>query len=151
FELRNRIAAHLDAALFESVLAAEVRALSACGSFARLLDLLSQFVSRVTSYRWLAVYTGEPERLGLHTHPAARVLCEEEARKAVQPTIGAHALVLTVEDEDAYADPAGAPPIVREIRLGADVIGTVALAPRETPHPKDSELISIVARELAEP
>lgn len=151
FELRNRIAAHLDAALFESVLAAEVRALSACGSFARLLDLLAQFVSRVTSYRWLAVYTGEPERLGLHAHPAARARCEEEARKALTPTIGAHALVLTVEDEDAYADASGAPPILGEIRLGTGVIGTVALAPRETPHPKDIELVSIVARELAGP
>jgi two-component system, cell cycle response regulator len=151
FDLRNRIAAHLDAALFESVLAAEVRALSACGSFARLLDLLAQFVSRVTSYRWLAVYTGEPERLGLHAHPAARAQCEEEARKALKPTIGAHALVLTVEDQDAYADASGAPPILREIRLGTEVIGTVALAPRETPHPKDIELVSIVARELAGP
>ncbi|HXU02956.1 MAG TPA: diguanylate cyclase [Polyangia bacterium] len=151
FDLRNRIAAHLDAALFESVLAAEVRALSVCGSFARLLDLLSQFVSRVTSYRWLAVYTGDPERLGLHAHRAARARCEEEARKALAPTIGAQALVLAVEDEDAYADAAGAPPIVRDIRLGTEVIGRVALAPRETPHPKDTELVSIVARELAGP
>jgi two-component system cell cycle response regulator len=151
FELRNRIAAHLDTALFESVLAAEVRALSVCGSFARLPDLLSQFVSRVTSYRWLAVYTGQPERLGLHAHPNTRAQCEEEARRALKPTLASHAQVLAVEDEDAYADVAGAPPIVRDICLGTEVIGTVGLAPRETPHPKDSELVSIVARELAGP
>jgi two-component system cell cycle response regulator len=151
FDLRNRIAAHLDTALFESVLAAEVRALSVCGNFARLLDLLCQFVSRVTSYRWLAVYTGEPERLGLHAHPAARARCEDEARKALKTIIGAQAVVLAVEDEDAYADPTGGAPILRDIRLGTEVIGTVALAPRETPHPKDSELVSIVARELAGP
>ena len=71
-DIRDRIAAHLDAALFESVLASEVRALSVCANFARLFDLLSQFVSRVTSYRWLAVYTHRPEWLGLHTHPSAR-------------------------------------------------------------------------------
>ena len=94
FELRNRIAAHLDTALFESVLAAEVRALSVCGSFARLPDLLSQFVSRVTSYRWLAVYTGQPERLGLHAHPNTRAQCEEEARRALKPTLASHAQVL---------------------------------------------------------
>ena len=88
FELRNRIAAHLDTALFESVLAAEVRALSVCGSFARLPDLLSQFVSRVTSYRWLAVYTGQPERLGLHAHPNTRAQCEEEARRFISPVSG---------------------------------------------------------------
>jgi diguanylate cyclase (GGDEF)-like protein len=87
----------------------------------------------------------------LHAHPAARARCEEEARKALKPTIGAHAVVLTVEDEDAYADASGAPPILRDIRLGTEVIGTVALAPREAPHPKDIELVSIVARELAGP
>jgi two-component system, cell cycle response regulator len=58
---------------------------------------------------------------------------------------------LAVEDQDAYADEVGAPPILHEIRLGADVIGTVALGPRERPHPKDGELVSILARELAGP
>jgi diguanylate cyclase (GGDEF)-like protein len=115
------------------------------------MNLLSQFVARVTSYRWLAVYTGEPERLGLHAHPAARARCEEEARKALKPGIGAQALVVTVEDEDAYADATGAPPILRDICLGTEVIGTVGLAPRETLHVKDMELVSIVARELAGP
>jgi two-component system, cell cycle response regulator len=162
--IRDRIAAHLDAALFESVLASEVRALSVCGNFARLFDLLSQFVARVTSYRWLAVYTEHPEWLGLHAHPAARQRSEEEARRALAPmasmTPGAGGAgsaspltvpVLAVEDEDAYADPVGAPPILCPIRLGLEVIGTVALAPRAEPHPKDVELVSIIARELAGP
>jgi CheY-like chemotaxis protein len=48
--IRDRIAAYLDAALFESVLAAEVSALSTCGAFDRLFDLLTQFVSQVMSY-----------------------------------------------------------------------------------------------------
>src|SRR4051812_6945607 len=156
-DIRDRIAAHLDAALFESVLASEVRALSVCANFARLFDLLSQFVSRVTSYRWLAVYTYRPEWLGLHTHPSARKQSEEEALRAlgsVAPTLtdmGMKATVVAVEDEDAYADANGAPPILRPISLGAQVLGTVALAPRETPHPKDGELVSILARELAGP
>src|SRR5215831_12782904 len=66
-DIRDRIASHLDAALFESVVASEVRALSVCGTFARLFDLLSQFVARVTSYRWLAVHVHHPASLGLHT------------------------------------------------------------------------------------
>ena len=61
------------------------------------------------------------------------------------------ATVVAVEDEDAHADPVGAPPILRPISLGAQILGTVALAPRETPHPKDGELVSILARELAGP
>jgi two-component system cell cycle response regulator len=160
-DIRDRIAAHLDAALFESVLASEVRALSVCGNFVRLFDLLSQFVARVTSYRWLAVHTERPEWLGLHTHPAARQRSEEEARRALAPVMSAAAgrgsasaatvPVLAVEDEDAYADPVGAPPIILPIKLGLEVIGTVALAPREQPHAKDIELVSIIARELAGP
>jgi two-component system cell cycle response regulator len=156
--IRDRIAAHLDAALFESVLASEVRALSVCGNFVRLFDRLSQFVARVTSYRWLAVYTEHPEWLGLHAHPAARQRSEEEARRALAPlTSGSGSAspltiaVLAVEDEDAYADPVGAPPILCPIRLGLEVIGTVALAPLAQPHPKDVELVSIIARELAGP
>ena len=160
-DIRDRIAAHLDAALFESVLASEVRALSVCGNFVRLFDRLSQFVARVTSYRWLAVHTQHPEWLGLHAHPAARQRSEDEARRALAPVIAAAGgtgstglltvPVLAVEDEDAYADPIGAPPILFPIKLGLEVIGTVALAPREQPHAKDVELVSIIARELAGP
>jgi two-component system, cell cycle response regulator len=159
--IRDRIAAHLDAALFESVLASEVRALSVCGNFARLFDLLSQFVARMTSYRWLAVYTERPEWFGLHTHPAARQRSEQEARQALSPFMAAARRsaspsasmvpVLAVEDEDTYADEVGAPPILYPILLGREAIGTVALAPREPPHAKDRELVSIIARELAGP
>jgi diguanylate cyclase (GGDEF)-like protein len=71
------------------------------------------------------------------------------------PSLGAaHAAalpVLAVEDEDAYDDAAAAPPIVCPIRLGNEVIGTVVLAPRECPHPKDAELVSIISRELPGP
>jgi two-component system cell cycle response regulator len=154
-DIRDRIAAHLDTALFESVVAAEVRALSACGSFVRLFDLLAQFVSRVSSYRWMAVYTQRPESLGLHTNPLGRQRSEDEVRAVMAVSMRSANLstmpILTVEDEDAYPDAAGAAPIVFPIHLGNDVIGTVALAPREVPHPKDAELVSIIARELAGP
>ncbi|HVV49419.1 MAG TPA: GGDEF domain-containing response regulator [Polyangia bacterium] len=153
-DIRDRIAAHLDGALFESVLAAEVRALSVCGNFTRLFDLLSQFVSRVTSYRWLAVSTHRPARLGLHAHPLGRARAEEEARRALAESgepLGEAVEMASVEDEDAYDDVSGAPPIVAPISLGREVLGTVALAPRAAPHPKDAELVAILARELAGP
>ena len=68
-DIRERIARHLDAALFESVIAAEVRSLSGSGSFERLFDLFSQLVGQVISYRWLALLTQQPTRLALHHHP----------------------------------------------------------------------------------
>jgi hypothetical protein len=61
-DIRERIARHLDMALFDSVIAAEVRTLATCGSFDRLFDGLSQFLSQVMSYRWMAVLTTEPDQ-----------------------------------------------------------------------------------------
>jgi diguanylate cyclase (GGDEF)-like protein len=154
-DIRDRIAAHLDTALFESVVASEIRALSACASFGRLMDLLAQFVSRVSSYRWLAVYTQRPERMGLHTHPLMHQRVADEARAVLAPFITSGnaptVAIVAVEDEDAYRDERGATPIHFPIRLGTDVIGAVALAPLETPHPKDVALVSIISRELAGP
>jgi len=148
-DIRDRIAAHLDLALFESVLAAEVRSLSTCGAFDRLFDLLSQFVSRVTSYRWLAVSTDEPRRIGLHANPSSRSQAEQEARAALEP--GDDALVVAVEDGDASDAAAGAPPMVRNIEFGGIRVGRLAISVPETEVAQDEELATIIARELAAP
>jgi two-component system cell cycle response regulator len=147
--VRERIAAHLDAALFESVLAAEVRALGTCGAFDRLFDLFSQFVSRVTTYRWLAVSTNQPARLGLHTNPGQRERAEREARQALG--IRPEALTIAVEDEDAVADEEGPPPIIKPITLGGISIGQLALATRHPEHLQDVDFAAVIARELAGP
>jgi two-component system cell cycle response regulator len=147
--VRERIAAHLDAALFESVLAAEVRALGTCGAFDRLFDLFSQFVSRVATYRWLAVSTTQPARLGLHTNPGQRQRAEAEARQALG--IGSDALTIAVEDEDAFPDEEGPPPIIRPISLGGIAIGQLALATRHPEHTQDVDFAAVIARELAGP
>jgi two-component system cell cycle response regulator len=148
-DIRDRIAAYLDGALFESVIAAEVRALSVCETFARLFDLLSQFVARVTSYRWLAMCTDRRPRWAIHCHPAAREQALLEAQAALE--VSSDIPVLTVEDRDAYDDTQGAPPIVEPIRLGSDKLGRLALAVRQEPHPRDAELVAVVARELGGP
>lgn len=54
------IADYLDQALFDSVVAGEIRRLGTATGFDRLFDLLSQLVSQITSYRWLAVSTESP-------------------------------------------------------------------------------------------
>jgi two-component system cell cycle response regulator len=147
-DIRERIAAHLDAALFESVLAAEVRALGTCGAFDRLFDLFSQFVSRVTSYRWLAVSTQKPSRLGLHANPTTRVCAEAEARRALSLD---DVVVSAVEDDDAFDDASGPQAIVREVCLGTLAVGRLAIAPRQPMDAKDVRLIEVIARELAGP
>lgn len=148
-DIRERIAAHLDAALFESVLASEVRALGTCGAFDRLFDLLSQFVSRVTSYRWLAVSTSFPQRLGLHANPRTRAAAEKEARAAL--AMPEDALMVAVEDDDAVEDAEGQPVIVRPIELGNIAIGRIALSPRCTDAGDDARFVAVIARELAGP
>ncbi len=148
-DIRDRMAAHLDDALFDSVLASEVRALGVCAEFGRLFDLFSQLVSRITSYRWLAVTTHQPARMGLHTHPSRRAAHEEEARQRLRSA--ADSVVVPVEDEDASDDTHGPPPIVLPIVFGAQQLGEVALAARGALHPKDAEFVRVLARELGGP
>ena len=147
-DIRERIAAHLDAALFESVLSGELRALGTCGAFDRLFDLLSQFLSRVATYRWLAVSTHQPCRFGLHSNAAGREAAEREARTALG--LGPEAKLVSVEDDDACEAPLGAPPIVKAIDLGGIRIGQLAISLPET-EAQDENLAVVVAREIAGP
>src|ERR1019366_8662230 len=57
-DIRDRLARHLDEALFDSVIAAELRALAHAGNFERLFDLLAQLLSQITRYRWIALASG---------------------------------------------------------------------------------------------
>lgn len=147
--IRDRIAAYLDAALFESVIAAEVRALSTCGAFDRLFDLLTQFVSQVMSYRWLTLSLNRPARFGLHAHPADRQQCEQEVRQAL--ALSASTLVLHIEDEDAAAGPASAPPLIRPIEFGRETIARIAVSPKGAGDAQDARILDVIARELGGP
>jgi two-component system cell cycle response regulator len=148
-DVRDRMAAHLDQALFDSVLASEVRALSACAEFERFFDLFSQLVARITSYRWLAVSTHGPRRLGLHVHPLRRAELEHEAR--LRLALGADAPAIVVEDEDASDDEQGPAAIVAPILFGHQELGRLALAPRAPVHPKDADFVRTLAGELGGP
>ena len=147
--IRDRIAAYLDTALFESVLASEVRALSTCGAFDRLFDLLTQFFSQVMSYRWLALAVGRPSHVGLHAHPAARGECEREARQALDLPV--ETPILRIEDEDASADPAAAQPLVRPVEFGQEIVAHIALSQKGVGDHQDVRILDVVARELGGP
>lgn len=145
-DVRERIATHLDAALFESVIAAEVRRLGTSESFDRLVDLLSQFVSQVTTYRWMAVFRHSPQRLGIHTNPQCRDTALLEAAAALRCDAGLPSI--TIEDDDAVADPEGPPAMIEKVHFGEESIATFALAPRAPSHPNDPVLVKTIAQEL---
>jgi two-component system cell cycle response regulator len=149
FDIRDRIARHLDDALFESVIAAEVRALASQGSFERLFDAFAQFLSQVLDYRWLAVRTVKPVQFALHHHPHGAADCERDARAALR--VAADVPVLRIADEDAREEAPGEPPIVHLILFGGMVIGHIALAPSAKAETDTATLVALVARELGGP
>ncbi len=148
-DIRDRIASYLDNALFESVIASEVRNLSLCGAFDRLFDLLSQFVCQVASYRWMAVVTETPARLGLHTHPTRVAQAREEAIRALQLRPDIHTII--VEDDDAYDDTAGREPMVQPVTFADVRIGQMGFAGRQAVGDQEEQIVSIIARELGGP
>jgi two-component system cell cycle response regulator len=146
-DIRDRIARQLDAALFDSVLASEVRALATCGAFERLFDLLAQFLSQVIRYRWVAVTTLSPGRTAVHCHPAAAAAVDAEVRAAVR--LPNHQAALRIEDEDAFDVPATAPAIVRDIPFGNERVGQIALSPCSAAEADAAaSVLTLVAREL---
>lgn len=148
-DIRDRIARHLDAALFDSVIAAEVRALANSGSFDRLFDLFSQFLSQVLGYRWVALCTAAPERFAIHHHPGHGAAAEREARAALG--LPAATPVTRVEDADARDEPEGPAAFVRAVPFGSEQVARVALGPSATGESNAAELMSLVARELGGP
>jgi len=146
-DIRDRIAAELDRRLFESLLAAEVRSLAACESFERLFDQLSQLLSRVLPYAWLALSTDARDRLGVHACPEHRDAALAEARKA---TSAPDCEVLEVLDSDPRAPRSGDVILVAEISSGRTFLGTLAVSLAPSRH-DGRAFFDLVARELALP
>jgi two-component system cell cycle response regulator len=148
-DIRDRIARHLDEALFESVIASELRALASATSFERLFDLFAQFMAQVTRYRWIALATSHPRRLAIHCHPAQREAAEREARTALG--LDPSTPLVSVEDEDASADVAGADPIVHVVPFASEPIARFAIGPVSGGEYDAASLSTTVARELGAP
>jgi len=143
----ERIAEHLDRALCESVIASEVRALASAASFERLFDVLSQLLCQLVSYRWLAIATGDGERLAIHANPRCASASEDEARKALGGVLSADAL--RIEDDDAQSSGDG-PVVVVDMTLGHGVIGRLAVG-LEKDDADARGVFELVARELVGP
>lgn len=150
-DIRDRIARHLDKALFDSVIASEVRALATAGAFDRLFDLLVQFLSQVGHYRWVAISMGAPERLALHHHPQMGPEAEAEACVALGLPAASDP-TWRIADEDATLAPLATAAVVRDIPFGNARLGKIALSPRTAADAEAATtLLSLVARELGGP
>ena len=145
-DIRDRLARHLDAALFDSVIAAEIRALGSAGSFDRLFDRLAQFLSEVSRYRWIALTTPAPARLAIHHHPAMRAVAEAEARTALR--LPDDMVAATIEDEDALPAAEGTAPITCDVLFGSVVVARLACGPTPERASDLRSLVAIVQREL---
>jgi two-component system cell cycle response regulator len=148
-DVRERIAKHLDTALFDSVIAAELRALAASDTPQRLFDRLTQFLSQVHSYAWLALYAPELSFFGIHHHPERGDPAEDAARRVLGVADAQRAFRL--EDADTSDGSSKVEPIVRTSYLGRTPVGRVALAPAGDDRSGAENLVTILANELSGP
>ncbi len=83
--MQERLSQLLDNALFESVIAGEVRALGRAGNLNDLFAGLIALASDVMAYRWLAFLpnVGTSRPLFLHTRTADRDASQSEAHAAL--------------------------------------------------------------------
>jgi two-component system cell cycle response regulator len=148
--LHERISSILDAALFESVLAGEVRALGSAGEHAKLFEGLSTLFSDVLSYRWLAMAPSRPYApIFVHGHANEQERIEAEARAALGAAEGQPLIFVG----DARPAP-GEGPEARTVPLvlGGTPVGRLALAPTVRGLSReDQRLLSLVAAELGGP
>ncbi len=148
--LHDRISAVLDTALFESVIAGEVRALGSAGEAFRLFDGLVGLLSDVLSYRWVALLPTRPYApLLVHGHPGDLAELEPAARSALGASPERMASI--VSDERAVVG-AGAPIETWPVVFAGQPIGRVALAPTARGLARDERrLVSLVSFELGGP
>jgi two-component system cell cycle response regulator len=158
----ERLSELLDAALYDSTMAGEVRALAHRGDLEAVFTELTRLASDVVSYRWLAFAPAADPRLMLHANKSARALSERESREALgMPALDAseerrkivdRTSLFLVEDARPLGGESGAPPLVAPIRFGETLMGTLSIAPsRRGASHEDKRLLSIIAAELGGP
>jgi two-component system cell cycle response regulator len=148
--LYERISSILDAQLFDSVVAGEVRALTGAGDLTRLFEGLVSLLSDVLSYRWLAMMPVRPYApLLVHGTPAEREAVEAMARSAlaVSPMRRTH----LIEDDRAVPGEGG-PAETLAITFAGQHIGRIAVGPScRGISREEKRIISLVAGEIGGP
>ncbi len=148
-DIRDRIAQHLDDALYDSVVAGEIRGLSSAVTFDRLFDLLVQFLSQVVEYRFFALLAFSPLHVGLHTHAAVRQRWRAQAAALLDPP--PESLWLEVVDEDADPEIEGPEAFVRDVHFGQQLVGRFAIASTDRGAGHLSRLLTVLTAELGAP
>lgn len=165
--VQERLSQLLDASLFDSTIAGEVRALSQkAEELEELFEALVSLASDVAGYRWLALATDAAAppgaryktRLFVHTHPALREVAEREARDALEVTPPPERRrpdegdACIVADKRAVEAEWSAAPIQLPIRFGDVDMGFIAIAPtRRGASHDDKNLVALLAQELGGP
>jgi CheY-like chemotaxis protein len=96
---QERMSAILDSALFDAVIAGEVRALASSAELTTLFGSLVAMLSDVMSYRWVAVTPARGGRLLVHSHSSEGDMATDAARLALPAANGG--LVTVVCDDRA--------------------------------------------------
>ena len=143
-DVRDRIAAQLDRTLFDSLLASEIRTLASCDSFGQLFDQLSQLLSRLLSYGWMALAETGGKRAGLHTGPERAEEAVQQARAALQAP---DARMSTIVDDDAMANLSCTEPICLPVHFGDAEVARLAMC-MPTPDSASRSVLDVVQREL---
>ena len=148
--VQERLSQILDGALFDSVIAGEVRMLASAGDAQRVFADLAALASEVLTYRWLALaLEGETRSLMVHLHGRRRDESEHEARMSLGVAPEKPAFVVADERAVAVDGPA---PLLIPIFFGTIKLGDIAFAftsrgiARE-----DRKLAALIAHELGGP
>lgn len=165
--VQERLSQLLDASLFESTIAGEVRALAQkAEELEQLFEGLATLASDVAGYRWLALSTDHvasplakyKTSLLIHTHPDQKEAAEREARDALDvPHLPerrkpAEQNAIVLADKRAVEAEWSTPPILLPVRFGHSSIGKVALSPsRRGASHDDRRLIALITDELGGP
>jgi two-component system cell cycle response regulator len=145
----ERISQILDAALFDSVVAGEVRTLASSGELAKLFDGLVGLLTDVLSYRWMALCATRPYApIYVHGHPSERELCESAARTA----LGAADEELCFVADERATPGEGQAPRIGTVSFAGAAIGKVVLGPAGRGLSRDDRrILAIIEGELGGP
>jgi two-component system cell cycle response regulator len=146
----ERISSILDAALFDSVVAGEVRTLASCGDLAKLFEGMVGLLTDVLSYRWLALAATRPyAAIYVHGHPTEREFGEAAARSALASAADRELCFLA----DERATPGDGPSAhTSAVSFAGAPVGKFALAPTSRGFSRDERrMLALVEAELGGP
>ncbi|MBK6696160.1 MAG: diguanylate cyclase [Myxococcales bacterium] len=151
--MQNRLAHLLDGALYDSVLAGEVRSLASAGSYEALASGVARLLAQLVDLRCIALEARPASRAGaavtivVGRSELAKALCEE-----AQGALGALDGLVFLPEGLASTDAPGQGAVLHAIDFGEERLGRMWVAPAGHRFgPDDERVVGLVARELGGP